>query len=268
MTSSPHAPAFDTGPLSWVIGEIRGALERASTAVSDAATRSSEAQPTLLLHAKTHLHQAHGALQMVDVEGVGLVTGAAERALERFKERSLDCTPEHAQTVREAFGAIGEYLDELVAGSAPQPLRLFPYYRALQELLGAERVHPSELLVVDTSALQAAEGETGADYAACRAQFEKALLPYLKSPDAPAQRTHAAALAAAIAPLASPGTAWQVLHTVASLVADGSLAGDLYVKQLFGQINLQLRRLAQGQQGLPETMLRDALFFIAAAPSR
>jgi chemosensory pili system protein ChpA (sensor histidine kinase/response regulator) len=267
MTSSPHAPAFDTGPLSWVIGEIRGALERASTAVSDAATRSSEAQPTLLLHAKTHLHQAHGALQMVDVEGVGLVTGAAERALERFKERSLDCTPEHAQTVREAFGAIGEYLDELVAGSAPQPLRLFPYYRALQELLGAERVHPSELLVVDTSALQAAAVEAGADYAACRAQFEKALLPYLKSPDAAAQRIHAAALAAAIAPLASPGTAWQVLHTVASLVADGSLAGDLYVKQLFGQINLQLRRLAQGQQGLPEAMLRDALFFIAAAPA-
>jgi chemosensory pili system protein ChpA (sensor histidine kinase/response regulator) len=44
------------------------------------------------------------------------------------------------------------------------------------------------------------------------------------------------------------------------------LAGDLYVKQLFGQINLQLRRLAQGQAGLPDAMLRDALFFIAAAP--
>ena len=28
MTSSLHASAFDTGPLSWVIGEIRGALER------------------------------------------------------------------------------------------------------------------------------------------------------------------------------------------------------------------------------------------------
>ena len=132
MTSSPHASAFDTGPLSWVIGEIRGALERAGTAVNDAATRASEAQPTLLLHAKTHLHQAHGALQMVDVDGVGLLTAAAERTLERFKERSLDCTLENAKTVRDAFGAIGEYLEELVAGSAPQPVRLFPYYRALQ----------------------------------------------------------------------------------------------------------------------------------------
>ena len=266
MTSSQPAPAFDTGPLSWVIGEIRGALERASTALQDAATRSSEAQPTLLLHAKTHLHQAHGALQMVDVAGVGLLSSAAERALERFKDRSLDCTPENARPVREAFGALGEYLDELVAGSAPQPLRLFPYYRALQELLGAERIHPSDLLDVDTSQAEVA-GDVGADYAACRAQFEKALLPYLKSPDAVAQRTHAGALAAAIAPLIGAGTAWRALHTVATLVADGSLAGDLYVKQLFGQINLQLRRLAQGQPGLPDTMLRDALFFIAAAPA-
>ena len=266
MTSSQPAPAFDTGPLSWVIGEIRGALERASTALQDAATRSSEAQPTLLLHAKTHLHQAHGALQMVDVAGVGLLSSAAERALERFKDRSLDCTPESARPVREAFGALGEYLDELVAGSMPQPLRLFPYYRALQELLGAERIHPSELLDVDTSPADAA-GDAGADYAACRTQFEKALLPYLKSPDAAAQRTHAGALAAAIAPLAGAGMAWRALHSVATLVAEGSLAGDLYIKQLFGQINLQLRRLAQGQAGVPDTMLRDALFFIAAAPA-
>jgi chemosensory pili system protein ChpA (sensor histidine kinase/response regulator) len=248
-----------------VIGEIRGALERSSTALNDAATRSSEAQPTLLLHAKTHLHQAHGALQMVDVEGVGLLTSAAERALDRFKERTLDCTPENAKAVRDAFGAIGEYLEELIAGAAPQPVRLFPYYRALQELLGAERIHPSDLLDVDT-ALACAPADATPDYAACRAQFEKALLPYLKSLDAAAQRTHAGALAAALAPLMPAGTAWQALHAVATLVAEGSLAGDLFVKQLFGQINLQLRRLAQGQAGLPDTMLRDALFFIAAAP--
>ncbi|MBD8530854.1 MULTISPECIES: Hpt domain-containing protein [unclassified Massilia] len=273
MNVPSPAPAFDTGPLSWVIGEIRGALERSGSALLDAATRSNEAQPTLLLHAKTHLHQAHGALQMVDVEGVGLLTAAAERALDRFKERTLDCTPENAQVVRAAFGAIGEYLDELVAGSAPQPLRLFAYYRALQELLGAERIHPSDLLNVDSArTIDLADAVDAApDYAACRAQFEKSLLPYLKSPDAAAQRQHAGALAAAIAPLAVNGpdaqarTAWRALHAVATLVADGMLAGDLYVKQLFGQINLQLRRLAQGQAGLPESMLRDALFFIACA---
>ncbi|WP_305823441.1 hybrid sensor histidine kinase/response regulator [Massilia brevitalea] len=271
MTSSLPASTFDTGPLSWVIGEIRDALERSGSALNDAAARSPEARPTLLLHAKTHLHQAHGALQMVDVEGVELLTAAAERALDAFKDRSLDCTAEHAKTVRDAYGAIGEYLEELVAGAAPQPVRLFPYYRALQELLGAERVHPSDLLVVDTSVtldLPASSDAGAPDYAGCRARFEKSLLPYLKSVDP----QHAQALADAIAPLAASGDAyartfWTALHAFAALVGSGALPADLYVKQLFGQINLQLRRLSQGQASLPDALLRDALFFIAAVPT-
>ena len=282
MTSSPSASHFDTGPLSWVIGEIRDALERSGSALFDAAARSLEAQPTLLLHAKTHLHQAHGALQMVDVEGVGLLTAAAERALDAFKDRAIDCTPEHAKVVREAYGAIGEYLDELVAGATPQPARLFPYYRALQELLGVERIHPSDLITVDTGvtldlpppseAASDAVPDAVPDYTACRARFEKALLPYLKSTEPEAQRAHAQALAEAIAPLAEAGndpharTFWSALRSFAVLVATGRLAGDLYVKQLFGQINLQLRRLSQGQSGLPDAMLRDALFFVAVVP--
>src|SRR6478672_13771844 len=115
-TLSNAAAPFDTGPLSWVIGEIRDALERSAKALQDAAGRSLEAQPTLLLHAKTHLHQAHGALQMVDVEGVERLTGAAEQALDRFKDGAPALSADHASTVGEAYQALVEYLEELLAG--------------------------------------------------------------------------------------------------------------------------------------------------------
>jgi chemosensory pili system protein ChpA (sensor histidine kinase/response regulator) len=274
MTTNLQAPAFDTGPLSWVIGEIRDALASAGAALRDACARSAPAQPTLLLHAKTHLHQAHGALQMVDVAGVGLLTRAAEQALDRFKDGALACDAAGARVVTEAFQAVSEYLDELLAGHAPQPLRLFPYHRALQELLGAPRIHPSDLLDIDLAAASLFEHAAAAgapDYAACRARFEKALLPYLKSADADAQRKHAQALHEAIAPIApaqhdpQARTFWRALHTFAGLAAQGQLPADLYVKQLFGQVNLEVRRLSQGQASLPEALLRDALFFIAAA---
>ena len=62
----------------------------------------------------------------------------------------------------EGYQAVIEYLDELVAGAAPQPARLFPYYRALQEVLGAERIHPSDLLFVDLSVECRAAGARGA----------------------------------------------------------------------------------------------------------
>jgi len=268
------APPFDTGPLSWVIGEIRDALGRSAKALQDAAGRSPEAQPTLLLHAKSHLHQAHGALQMVDVAGVERLGEAAEQVIDRFKDSTLTLDADRAGTVGEAYRALVEYLEELLDGAAPQPVRLFPYYRALQELLGVERVHPGQMLVLDLAPALLPGGGAGPmpDYAASRAQFEKALLLFLRSQDVDAQRFHAAAMRDALAsvvhgqPQAEAHAFWLALQAAADLVATGQVAPDLYVKQLFGQINLQLRRLAQGHTELPQALLRDALFFIAAAP--
>ncbi|MDY0974305.1 Hpt domain-containing protein [Massilia sp. CFBP9012] len=266
--------SFDTGPLSWVIGEIRDALARAATALREAAGRSPEAQPTLLLHAKTHLHQAHGALQLVDVEGVGVYTGAAEAVLDGFKNGELPCTVDSVQVVLDAFGALGEYLDELLAGMPQQPARLFPYYRDMVERQGERKVHPSDLMPLDLSVLPglpAPEGDDQVDIAACRGRFEKALLPYLKAEDDAGRKNPAADLVAAIAPIAATqaeGRArlfWQAMHACATVVADGQVESDLYIKQLFGQVNLQLRRLVKGETDAPEAMLRDALFFIAAA---
>src|SRR5476649_219600 len=87
------APQFDTGPLSWVMVEIREALGRSRTALFEAGGRAPEDQATQLQHAKSHLHQAHGALQMVDLDGVGLMTQAAEEALDRFKAARLNARP-------------------------------------------------------------------------------------------------------------------------------------------------------------------------------
>jgi chemosensory pili system protein ChpA (sensor histidine kinase/response regulator) len=277
MTQFSHAsaaPPFDTGPLSWVIGEIRDALGRSAKALQDAAGRTPEAQPTLLLHAKSHLHQAHGALQMVDVAGIERLGEAAEQVIDRFKDGSLALDAGRAGAVGEAYRALVEYLEELLDGASPQPVRLFPYYRALQELLGVERVHPGQMLVLDLAPALLPGGGGGPlpDYAATRAAFEKALLPFLRSVDGDAQRAQAAAMRDALAsvvhgqPQAEAHAFWLALQAAADLVAIGQVAPDLYVKQLFGQINLQLRRQAQGHAELPEALLRDALFFISAAP--
>ncbi|MEO7581154.1 MAG: Hpt domain-containing protein, partial [Massilia sp.] len=249
---------------------------RSRAALAEAAEREGDEQATSLQLAKTHLHQAHGALQMVDVEGVGLITAAAEKAIDRFKDASLACTPEHSDVVGVAYLALTEYLEELLAGAMPQPARLFPYYRALQEMLGAERIHPADLFFIDLSVQvtlrEHSAPPTAPDFALVRSLFEKSLLPFLKSADTASQRQHAAGLQQAIAPLVEAQrerharTFWMAMQSFAELVASGQLASDLYVKQLFGLINLQIRRLSQGQGSLPEQMLRDALFFIAAAP--
>ncbi|HEX8405845.1 MAG TPA: Hpt domain-containing protein [Duganella sp.] len=288
--STPPQPHPDTGPLSWVMVEIRESLARSRTALVEAGGRAAEDQATQLQHAKSHLHQAHGALRMVDIDGVSQMTELAEAALDRFKAGTVKCSTDHVEAVSRLYQALVEYLEELLEGAPSQPARLFPYYRAVQEMIGAERIHPADLFFPDLSRMPglepaAVDGDAAgdkaaddyaadhhaADYPAYRQRFERALLPYLKSTEPAQQREHAAALLDAVKLVADAQrdakarTFWLAMQGFAELVAGGELPGGLYVKQLFGLINLQIRRLSQGTAAQPETMLRDALFFIAAA---
>ncbi|QBE67329.1 hybrid sensor histidine kinase/response regulator [Pseudoduganella lutea] len=264
------------------MGEIREALGRSRTALFEAGGLEPEDQATALRLAKSHLHQAHGALQMVDADGVVAITQLAEEALDRFKDGSVKCSADHVAVIGRLYGALVEYLEELLEGAPFQPVRLFPYYAAVQQMLGAARIHPADLFFPDLArepALPVGDGgeDTDADvrtalhadidYGALRQRFERALLPYLKSGD-PAQ---AAPLAEVIAEVASAQAAprghvfWLALQAFAELVVQGHVPGGVYVKQLFGAANLQMRRLAQGAPEYPDTVLRDALFFVAAA---
>ncbi|MFM2086837.1 MAG: hypothetical protein RLZZ237_1706, partial [Pseudomonadota bacterium] len=267
--SPQQSRQFDSEPLSWVMAEIREALGRSKTALFEAGGREREERATALQHARSHLHQAHGALVMVDVEGASMLTAGAEQALARFRDGSLEYTVDHAQVVSELYQAIVEYLEDLLAGAPAQATRLFPYYRALQTMLGAERIHPAELFFPPAPppglSIALAEPVIAADYPAWRTRFEKSLLPFLKAQEPQAQRQHAAALhdtLMLVADAQHDGYArsfWFAMQACAELAAGGQGAGSLYLKQLFGLMNQQLRRLAQGASTLPEALLREAL---------
>ena len=266
---------FDTGPLSWVMGEIRESLVRSKTAVEEALTQDAEAQSTTLHHAKTYLHQAHGALQIVDIDGVAIVTETIEDLLDRLESGQLEFSPDMAQAITNAYQAVVEYLEELLAGVQHQPVRLFPYYKALLEARGAERIHPADLffpnMAVRPQLPLAEPGASPIDYGVLRQRFERALLPFLRSADQAAERASATAMSEVVAEVEraqanqqSRGF-WWVMHGFAQAVSSGKVKNEIYVKQLFARINLQIRRLSEGSYSIGERLLRDALFFIARA---
>ncbi|MBC7574633.1 MAG: Hpt domain-containing protein, partial [Herminiimonas sp.] len=143
----PAGDDFDSGPLSWVMGEIRETVGRSMAALSEAFAQDADADArnALLRQARTHLHQAHGALQIVDVEGVAILTETIEDLFDRLESAQLTLTAEMVEAIDHACAALVEYLEELLAGAPPQPVRLFPYYRALLQARGAERIHPADL---------------------------------------------------------------------------------------------------------------------------
>jgi chemosensory pili system protein ChpA (sensor histidine kinase/response regulator) len=266
---------FDTGPLSWVMGEIREALTRSKTIIQEALAQDADAQSTALRHAKTYLHQAHGALQIVDVDGVAIITETIEDLLDRLESGKLVLTEDVAQAITNAYQAMIEYLEELLSGAQHQPVRLFPYYKSLLEVRGAERIHPADLFFPNLAIrpqLPLAEPPTKPiEYGALRQRFERALLPFLKSTDQASELANASVMGDIIGEIERVQSSqqsrgfWWVMRGFAEVVSTGKIKNELYVKQLFARINLQIRRLSEGSSSIGERLLRDALFFIARA---
>src|SRR5882724_2854887 len=144
------ANEFDVGPLTWVKGEIEQALAKAAEALD--AYAANPLDSTQLKFCKTHLHQAHGALEIVGLEGVTKLTEECEKLLESVENGSLSMSTPVRDAVKGAFSRLTEYLNELVDGAPHQPVRLFPAYKAVMELRGAERIAETDLFFPDLSA--------------------------------------------------------------------------------------------------------------------
>ncbi len=266
---------FDIAPLSWVMTELRDSLSNAGKLLSESVGQDADARSTSLLQAKSFLHQAHGALQVVEVEGVSIVTETVEELVERIQEGKLENTKENIAKITDAFYAILRYLEDLLAGSPQQPVKLFPEYRGLLELKGAERIHPADLFFPSLSVQEKIPELTlsthvkALNYSAIRLRFEKLLLTVLTSKNASAKEDAARQMGLLIHEIEQAQTSsqtkafWLVMRAFAESTVSVSEKDERHVKQIWGRINLQIRRLVEGNSSIPERLLRDALFFIA-----
>lgn len=265
-----------TGSLSWMIDEVRQSLRLASTSLKDFA--NDPTNNALLLTAKKVLHQSHGALEIVDLEGLTLITGHAEKLIERFSEQPQTCTPALAQKIEQAFNALLNYIDELLSGAPHQPIKLFPQYAELLSALDAERIHPADLFFPDTS-IRYTPQKTNEDdnqetlvpvdihtLAAERTKFERGLLKLLRHTDTQAGIVE---MTSAVHTLRQNQTEsfgysfWSVVEGVLEALEHNAIDLDVNVKKLCARINLQMRRTLEGSGTLAERLLKDALFFIA-----
>ncbi len=264
---------YDTGPLNWVRGEIDAALQAALGRVQ---AFSVDADLTNALRlARDDAHQVGGVLRMVGLEGAATLAGALETSLADIDENRQPASDELLRAVRNAIEGLQRWVKDLAEGRGSGELALFPLYRRLRELQGAERVFEGELFFPD---LRARASTRDADAAHLpqealsahvkrqRAQFQRGLLAFLRNAGAErglGQMRDALAQIEHVAPSQAARTFWWAcVGFVDSLIARG-VEADFHVKQLLARIDLQMRRLIEGSPQVAERLLRDALFFVA-----
>jgi chemosensory pili system protein ChpA (sensor histidine kinase/response regulator) len=261
---------FDIGPLTWVKGEMDNAMEAARTALAD--WNGEDTNP--LKAAAAHLHQVYGALQIVDLQGVSLVTSEVERLLADMAAQQGMRNKDTADTVIRAIGVLKSYLDGLMVGGVHAELKLAPIYQEIVARRGGEAPAPSELFYPDTSvrALRK-EPEAPMDDAArgraihsARSQYQRGLLLFLQNKDAMSglmQMDQAVRQVERLAPGPAQFTFWWTAAGLMEMLRRGGVPTDYWLKRLCGRIDLQMRRLMEGSRQLADRLFRDVLYYVA-----
>ena len=146
-TETATATEFDLGPLSWVQGEIDQALARGLEAL--AAFRDDPSATASLAHARNHIHQAAGAILMVGLDAVAAYAEEIERQLARLEAVDAADLPAAVATIERACQKLRIFLDELVNGNPPVPLKLYPEFERMQQARGVKAVTPTDLFYPD-----------------------------------------------------------------------------------------------------------------------
>jgi len=281
----------DLSALAWVHDELRRSLEAAHKAMrrylKEAEAMSGSdvdaVDPGVLRAARAQLHQGVGALELVGLPAAAQLLRANEAALHKLSGRPVTLNTAAAETIERASFALLDYLARLLADKPVSPLALFPQYRAVQELAGADRIHPADLWLHDWQwrdiAVDASATPRRAD-ATLRTEVETHTLALMRQPDGPA----AAALSDLFAGLAcgSSGddsggaqrwlaTLWQMASAFFEAQAQGLLRLDVYSKRVASRLLAQLRMSEQGD-GAPhgevsQRLAQDLLFFCSQAAS-
>src|SRR5690606_13687102 len=111
----------DLATLSWCLGEIRGALSASEAKLREQLSHGDDGDDlSALSAARASLHQAHGALALVDLQGVSLLSAEAETLLDLVERAQLRLSRELVERVARSFAALTEYLDELLLGEPQQ----------------------------------------------------------------------------------------------------------------------------------------------------
>jgi chemosensory pili system protein ChpA (sensor histidine kinase/response regulator) len=267
-------PGPDAAPLAWLAGEIRVATDAALAGIRQFQADKGELGP---LHgASVQIHLAGGALRMLDLRGAALLLDSVEQLLKRWEAAPGECNAAAVQKVQSALQALTAYLEGLRAGRADQPIRLFPHYRDMLQLVGAARVHPADLMFPDLTRRPAlarinVRPMTADQLRVRRVRFEGALLRFLRDPSNQEARREMREALADLERLPQRGLArsfWWVVRGLLDALEADALAVDVDLKRVLARVNLQMRRLIDGGGAVAERLLVDALYYIGRADPR
>lgn len=258
-----------TGPLIWVKPEIDSALERAAGALEQ--FFSSPASQEELKAAQAGLREAHGALSMIGMEGLARFAEEIAGVLSALESRGAVPSQALLDLLKRSLSTVAQYLGDIAAGEADQPMSLLPVMRELARAQGHSEVDGKELFFPDLSllppphsaAIPVAPQALPSLIKLQRSRYQRGLLNWLKEIDDGLETMRDALQEIDRSqPQAQRAFSWVATGLLEALLHSGLPASDP-LKKLCGRIDRQLGAYASGEWQQPEAVIREMLYALA-----
>ena len=259
--------------LSWVKAEIDHALKFVRESTATFLGKSDDA--SVLHDCPLQLHQVHGALRMVGLEGAAQVCTVIEHAFIAVLD-GHNASKSTVSTIDRGVYALNQFLDDLGKGEPNIPLKLFPLYRDIAELHGGLKVSEKDLFFPDISvrtplhpASTVVHDLDLAPYLRTqRARYQRGMLAWLRNAgEERGLREMQFALDAIdriVAQLPAPrGLWWTAVGFIDALILSKDAAWLITSKPVCTRIDTHLRDLANQTGPGNELLFRDILYALA-----
>ncbi len=262
--------AIDYNALGWVRKELGETLNQARLQLEEYAVDTANEVP--LQRCATLLHEALGPLQMVNIRGAVLLTTEMEGVVADLQQGAIEESETALELLMLSFLQLPDYLSSIRSGREEKPevlLRLVNSLRATrgeQPLLQSDIFSPNLRIRVPVSVFDVRAEPVSQDVPsmarAARVRFQSGLLEWYRNAEgnggleALVEVLEHLQQCAGSEPVAR---IWWVGSAVAEALRDGLLETTVETKQLFGQLDRQIKRLIDSGEAVFDDVLSDDL---------
>jgi len=262
--------AIDYNALSWVRQELEETLKLGRVQLEEYATGAENKK--LLQKCTVQLHEALGPLQMVGIKGAVLLTSEMEEVIADLLQDSIEEKETALELLMQAFLQLPDYLSSIRSGRKDNPAILLPVINSLRATRGIQPLQETAVFSPDLSVRVPAsvfdvrakkeEQDVPAMARAARIRFQSGLLAWYRGSDRHAGLQTLIDVLSHLqkSALSEPAArVWWTGAGVAEALRDGELEETTEVKQLFGQLDRQVKRLMDAGEKVFSDLLTDDL---------
>ena len=261
---------IDYNALNWVRQELDTVLRQACTSLGQYAENRDNS--ACLQDCAINLHQARGPLRMVGLKGADQLASEMEEVIADLQLGTLLQPDAVLEALQQAILQLPDYLSRLHPGRAEKPVALLPVINNLRgvrdiPLLDERAVFAPDLAAplpeaAYTARMSVSDRKIRTTALAARSRFETGLLEWYRGGEGNTglQTLHDVLVKMQQdAGRASVARLWWAAACMSAAILEGELAETTETRQIFGQLDRQIKRLVDAGEAVFEDPLTDEL---------